>query len=219
MADSSEISSQTSTSFEKTYTDTESIPHDSPTTDRSEEPSQHTDEAINTQGTELSTTSSNLEDSDRHPSSNHTHQNSLTDETLNPSTTTETVYAPDTSYITTNSQSRSNDYSEYPTHSPDHDHASNDKSPAIPPKRLHISNIPFKYRENDLRQLFHGYGEIVDVEIIFNDRGSKGFGFITLADNDGARKAREELNGKVVDGRKIEINEATPRTGPPRSKS
>lgn len=86
-------------------------------------------------------------------------------------------------------------------------------------KRLHISNIPFKYRENDLMQLFQGYGEIVDIEIIFNDRGSKGFGFVTLADSELATKARVELNGKVVDGRKIEINEATPRTGPPKSKS
>lgn len=50
-----------------------------------------------------------------------------------------------------------------------------------------------------------GYGEIVDVEIIFNDRGSKGFGFITLANIDDAKKARQELNGKVVDGRKIEV--------------
>ena len=50
-----------------------------------------------------------------------------------------------------------------------------------------------------------GYGEIVDIEIIFNDRGSKGFGFVTLADSELATKARLELNGKVVDGRKIEV--------------
>lgn len=43
------------------------------------------------------------------------------------------------------------------------------------------------------------------MEIIFNDRGSKGFGFITFADVDGAKRAKDELNGKVVDGRKIEV--------------
>ena len=54
--------------------------------------------------------------------------------------------------------------------------------------------------------MLQGYGEIVDVEIIFNERGSKGFGFVTLGDLELADKAREELNGKVVDGRRIEAS-------------
>lgn len=41
------------------------------------------------------------------------------------------------------------------------------------PKRLHISNIPFRFREQDLRNLLEPYGTITDVEIIFNERGSK----------------------------------------------
>lgn len=41
------------------------------------------------------------------------------------------------------------------------------------PKRLHVSNIPFRFREPDLRQLFGEFGVILDVEIIFNERGSK----------------------------------------------
>ena len=51
-----------------------------------------------------------------------------------------------------------------------------------------------------------GYGEIMDAEIIFNDRGSKGFGFVTFANGDDAIKARDDLNGRVVDGRKIEVS-------------
>lgn len=47
---------------------------------------------------------------------------------------------------------------------------------------------------------------ILDVEIIFNDRGSKGFGFITLADSDMALRARRDLNGKLIEGRKIEVS-------------
>ncbi|CAG2173019.1 unnamed protein product, partial [Oppiella nova] len=42
-----------------------------------------------------------------------------------------------------------------------------------PPKRLHVSNIPFRFRDPDLRTLFGTYGHILDVEIIFNERGSK----------------------------------------------
>uniref|UniRef100_UPI00358F93DC RNA binding protein fox-1 homolog 3-like isoform X7 n=1 Tax=Myxine glutinosa TaxID=7769 RepID=UPI00358F93DC len=41
------------------------------------------------------------------------------------------------------------------------------------PKRLHVSNIPFRFRDPDLRQLFGQFGKILDVEIIFNERGSK----------------------------------------------
>lgn len=48
------------------------------------------------------------------------------------------------------------------------------------PKRLHVSNIPFRFRDPDLRQMFGKHGNILDVEIIFNERGSKGFGFVTF---------------------------------------
>ncbi|XP_037045086.1 RNA binding protein fox-1 homolog 3-like isoform X14 [Bradysia coprophila] len=41
------------------------------------------------------------------------------------------------------------------------------------PKRLHVSNIPFRFRDPDLRSMFGQYGTILDVEIIFNERGSK----------------------------------------------
>ena len=79
------------------------------------------------------------------------------------------------------------------------------------PKRLHVSNIPFKFRDPDLRQMFGKFGTILDVEIIFNERGSKGFGFVTFASAGDADNARAELHGSVVDGRKIEVNNATAR--------
>ena len=51
----------------------------------------------------------------------------------------------------------------------------------------------------------------MDVEIIFNERGSKGFGFVTFAHSVNADRAREKLNGSIVEGRKIEVNNATAR--------
>ncbi|CAL1548033.1 unnamed protein product [Lymnaea stagnalis] len=84
-------------------------------------------------------------------------------------------------------------------------------SPNTGPKRLHVSNIPFRFREADLRQLLGQFGTILDVEIIFNERGSKGFGFVTFANSGDADRAREKLNGTVVEGRKIEVNNATAR--------
>ncbi|XP_013125611.1 RNA binding protein fox-1 homolog 2 isoform X4 [Oreochromis niloticus] len=79
------------------------------------------------------------------------------------------------------------------------------------PKRLHVSNIPFRFRDPDLRQMFGQFGKILDVEIIFNERGSKGFGFVTFENSADAEKAREKLHGTLVEGRKIEVNNATAR--------
>lgn len=89
------------------------------------------------------------------------------------------------------------------------------------PKRLHVSNIPFRFRDPELRAMFSGFGHVIDVEIIFNERGSKGFGFVTFSNSEEADKARAKLDGSVVDGRKVEVNNATarvhskPRTSPP----
>uniref|UniRef100_A0A665X926 RNA binding protein fox-1 homolog n=1 Tax=Echeneis naucrates TaxID=173247 RepID=A0A665X926_ECHNA len=87
----------------------------------------------------------------------------------------------------------------------------NDSSGKQQPKRLHVSNIPFRFRDPDLRQMFGQFGKILDVEIIFNERGSKGFGFVTFETSADADRAREKLNGTIVEGRKIEVNNATAR--------
>ncbi|XP_020669453.1 RNA binding protein fox-1 homolog 3 isoform X4 [Pogona vitticeps] len=90
-------------------------------------------------------------------------------------------------------------------------HPSESGSDKQQPKRLHVSNIPFRFRDPDLRQMFGQFGKILDVEIIFNERGSKGFGFVTFETSADADRAREKLNGTIVEGRKIEVNNATAR--------
>ncbi|XP_070496395.1 RNA binding protein fox-1 homolog 3-like [Chironomus tepperi] len=77
-------------------------------------------------------------------------------------------------------------------------------------KRLHVSNIPFSFREADLIALFRRFGPVFGAEVIFNERGSKGFGFLTMYSSD-AEVAFRVLNNSVVNGRKLEINNATPR--------
>uniref|UniRef100_A0A3P9PBT8 RNA binding protein fox-1 homolog 2 n=1 Tax=Poecilia reticulata TaxID=8081 RepID=A0A3P9PBT8_POERE len=59
--------------------------------------------------------------------------------------------------------------------------------------------------------MFGQFGKILDVEIIFNERGSKGFGFVTFESSSDAERAREKLHGTLVEGRKIEVNNATAR--------
>ncbi|CCD67194.2 Sex determination protein fox-1 [Caenorhabditis elegans] len=79
------------------------------------------------------------------------------------------------------------------------------------PKRLHVSNIPFRFRDPDLKTMFEKFGVVSDVEIIFNERGSKGFGFVTMERPQDAERARQELHGSMIEGRKIEVNCATAR--------
>lgn len=78
-------------------------------------------------------------------------------------------------------------------------------------KRLHVSNIPFRFREPDLRVMFEKFGKVNEVEIIFNERGSKGFGFVSFANKTDAETAKKALHQTKVDGRIVEVNDATAR--------
>ena len=60
-------------------------------------------------------------------------------------------------------------------------------------------------------QLFTNFGPVLDAEIICNDRGSKGFGFVTMARAKDAQSALARLNNSSVDGRAIYINLANPK--------
>jgi len=79
-------------------------------------------------------------------------------------------------------------------------------------KRLYVGNLPFSVSAEKLKELFAAYGQIEETTIIsFKDTGkSKGFGFVTLADDSQAEKAIAEMNGKDIEGRKAVVNEAKP---------
>ena len=59
--------------------------------------------------------------------------------------------------------------------------------------------------------LFANFGNVEDAEIIYNDKGSKGFGFVTMSRGRDADNARIRLNQAIVEGRIIEVNLATPK--------
>ena len=77
-------------------------------------------------------------------------------------------------------------------------------------QRIYVGNLPFSAREEDVRQLFAQYGEVVSVNVI-TDRytgRAKGFGFVEMASEDAARAAMTALNGRELDGRQLKVNEA-----------
>ena len=41
-------------------------------------------------------------------------------------------------------------------------------------RRLHVTNLPFKVNDENLKKLFSEHGVVAEAEIIYNERGSKG---------------------------------------------
>ncbi|MGD1822102.1 MAG: RNA recognition motif domain-containing protein [Pleomorphochaeta sp.] len=80
-------------------------------------------------------------------------------------------------------------------------------------KKIYVGNMNYNTTEDDLRDLFGQYGEVVSV-IIIKDRETrrpKGFGFIEMENDDAADAAISELDGKEYAGRNLRVNEATER--------
>ncbi|XP_066053779.1 RNA binding protein fox-1 homolog 1 isoform X8 [Chamaea fasciata] len=148
-----------------------------------------------------------------HPAPDYTGQSTVPEHTLNmypPAQTHSEQSAPDTNAQTVSGTATQTDDAAQ-TDGQQQTQSSENTENKSQPKRLHVSNIPFRFRDPDLRQMFGQFGKILDVEIIFNERGSKGFGFVTFENSADADRAREKLHGTVVEGRKIEVNNATAR--------
>ncbi|MDO9633069.1 MAG: RNA-binding protein [Humidesulfovibrio sp.] len=85
------------------------------------------------------------------------------------------------------------------------------------PKSIYVGNIPFSASEEDLRNMFGQYGEVMSVKFI-NDRETgrfRGFGFVEM-DDSSAKQAIDALNGKEIAGRALRVNEAQERQPRPR---
>jgi RNA recognition motif-containing protein len=80
-------------------------------------------------------------------------------------------------------------------------------------KKLFIGNIEWGATEEDLKELFGQHGEVEEAIIIKDKMSgrSKGFGFVTFANEEDADKAMEELNGHELNGRALVVNEARAR--------
>ena len=84
--------------------------------------------------------------------------------------------------------------------------------------RLFVGNLGFDTTDEMLRQAFSEFGEVSDSKVIVDrDSGrSRGFGFVTMATDEQAQKAIAQMDGRVLDGRQVRVNEAEerkPRSG------
>ncbi|XP_044791960.1 RNA binding protein fox-1 homolog 1 isoform X6 [Bubalus bubalis] len=110
-----------------------------------------------------------------HPAPEYTGQTTVPEHTLNlypPAQSHSEQSAADTSAHTVSGTATQTDDAA-PTDGQPQTQPSENTENKSQPKRLHVSNIPFRFRDPDLRQMFGQFGKILDVEIIFNERGSK----------------------------------------------
>ena len=84
---------------------------------------------------------------------------------------------------------------------------------------IYVGNLPYSISDAELRTAFEDFGTVERARVVidkFSGR-SKGFGFVTMPDNDEANKAIDALNESDMEGRNVRVNEARPREDrPPR---
>src|ERR1700719_2132300 len=84
------------------------------------------------------------------------------------------------------------------------------------PSKLYVGNLAYAVTNEDLMELFAQVGS-VEKAVVVTDKfsgQSRGFGFVEMADQDGATKAIETLNETDLKGRRIKIDQARDGGGP-----
>ena len=81
-------------------------------------------------------------------------------------------------------------------------------------KSLYVGNMSFNTTESDLRAIFEPLGEITRINVVTDrDTGqARGFAFVEMSNDEEAAKAIGAVNGKELDGRALNVNEARPKT-------
>ena len=80
-------------------------------------------------------------------------------------------------------------------------------------KNIFVGNLSFGATEQSVRSLFEAYGTVDRVNIV-TDRDSgqpRGFGFVEMSNDAEGNAAINALNGRDLDGRTLNVNEARPK--------
>ena len=81
-------------------------------------------------------------------------------------------------------------------------------------KNIFVGNLSFGATEQTVRSLFEAYGTVDRVNIV-TDRDSgqpRGFGFVEMSNDAEGQNAIAGLNGRDLEGRTLNVNEARPKT-------
>lgn len=79
--------------------------------------------------------------------------------------------------------------------------------------RLFVGNLSFHTTEDVIQQAFARYGSVSEVNLVLDRENgrSRGFAFVSMASDEEANTAIQELNGVELDGRQLNVNIAQER--------
>jgi RNA recognition motif-containing protein len=77
-------------------------------------------------------------------------------------------------------------------------------------RKLFVGGLSWGTRDQGLRTAFEKFGQVEEAKVIMErETGrSRGFGFVTFANQEDATRAMAAMNGATLDGRTIRVNEA-----------
>ena len=80
-------------------------------------------------------------------------------------------------------------------------------------KKLFVGSLSWNTDDSGLRAAFEKFGTVDDA-VVINDRASgrsRGFGFVTFAEDSDADEAMRTMDGSELDGRNLSVNVAKER--------
>jgi cold-inducible RNA-binding protein len=79
--------------------------------------------------------------------------------------------------------------------------------------KLFVGSLAWAVDDDKLKDFFSAAGTVVSANVIKDrDSGrSKGFGFVEMSSDEEAKAAVDQLNGKDLEGRAVNVSEARPR--------
>jgi cold-inducible RNA-binding protein len=80
-------------------------------------------------------------------------------------------------------------------------------------KNIFVGNLSFDVTEGAIRTMFEEFGTVDRVNLVTDrDTGkARGFGFVEMTDDAAGNKAIAAINGRNMDGRALNVNEARPK--------
>lgn len=83
--------------------------------------------------------------------------------------------------------------------------------------KLFVGSLAYSVTDDELDQFFAAVGKVTSAKVIIDrdTNRSKGFGFVEMENDDEAKAAIQQLDGKELNGRAIAVNEARPREDRP----
>lgn len=85
---------------------------------------------------------------------------------------------------------------------------------------IFIANLDWSITSEDLKTTFESFGTVHYAHVVYEkeSKKSKGFGYVEMEDTDQAINAIQALNGLEINGRKLDVKIASPKSNRPPKK-